>query len=165
MKKIAATFLAFVLLIELAPAVSAKPKGDWSDVKNLAPQEMLAVKTNDGVTSFGVLVAADDSGIRLNLADKEGISSQETSLPRNQIKKVWRAKLRFGERNTAKGTLIGLGAGFGVALISTIILSKTNPGDPPTGAGFFLALGAGIGAGIGHFMKKGHKKGQLVYSV
>ncbi len=62
-------------------------------------------------TSFGLLQFANDAEIRMQTAGKKYLSSQETVFPRDEIRKIWRASLRFEERNTGKGALIGAGIG------------------------------------------------------
>jgi len=161
MSKIVATLLSVVLLTSAAPAALAKPTGDWGAVKNLAGQEV-AVKTKDGVTSFGILRSADDSGISVLLADKHGLAPQETPFRRDEVEKVWRARLRFGERNTRKGAWIGAAAGLGAAFA---VASLGRHEDAPVGVGLFPVYGAGVGAFVGAFSKKGHKKGKLIYRL
>lgn len=161
MNKLTATLLSVVLLTSTASSAMAKPTGDWSAVKNSAGQEV-AIKTTDGVTSFGILRSADDSGIAVLLADKQGLASQETLFRRDEIEKVWRARLRFGERNTRKGAWIGAAAGLGAAFAYA---SLGRHEDAPVGVGLFPAYGAGAGAVIGALSKKGHKKVKLIYGL
>lgn len=159
MNRLVATLLSVVLLTSTASPALAKPKGDWGAVKNLAGQEV-AIKTTDGATSFGILRSADDSAVAILLADKEGLASQETTFRRDEIEKVWRARLRFGERNTRKGAWVGAAAGLGAAFAYA---SLGNHQDAPVGVGLFPVYGAGAGAVMGAFSKKGHKKGKLIY--
>lgn len=164
MKRITANFLALVLLTQFVPAVSAKPKGNWNSVKELT-KTSISIKTKTGGTYYGLVQSVDDDGITLQLAGKEDFTRQEVVFRRDDIEKVWRAKLRFAERNIAKGALIGAGAGLGAALVTALVYAKTNPGDPPVGVGAFPFYGAGIGAIAGMFWKKKHKKQELIYSV
>lgn len=161
MSKLVATLLSVVLLTSTAPAALAKPTGDWSAVKSSAGQEV-AIKTTDGVTSFGILRSADDSVVAVLLADEEGLAAQETLFRCDEIAKVWRARLRFGEKNTRKGAWIGAAAGLGAALA---VASLGNHQDAPVGVGLFPIYGAGAGAVIGAFSRKGHKKGKLLYGL
>ena len=163
MRNIIVSVLSLVLFTSNIAVVSAKPQGDWSAVKNLPAKEGIAIKTKDGVTSFGVFVSSDDSGISILVADKERVVSQETVFQRGEIKKVWRAKLRFDENNMAKGAWIG--AGLGAAFLMAWALSKQRDADACVGCGLFPLYGASIGAVIGVFSKKGHKKGKLIYSI
>ena len=165
MRKIIVSVLILVLFTSNVALVSAQPQADWSAVKSLPAQEMIAIKTKDGMTSFGTVVSSDDSGIRIYLANAEGIESQETPFQRGEIKKVWRAKLRFGENNMWKGAWIGAGAGLGAGFLTAWTLSKRHEADACIGCGLFPLYGAGIGGVIGRFSKKGHKKGKLIYSI
>lgn len=153
-----------ILLIQIAPAVMAKQKGDWNDVKALAHYSA-AVETKTGETYYGLLQSADDSGITLQIADLEGFTPQEINFQRNEVAKVWRARLRFGQHHVGKGALIGAGTGLGVAYIAAARLARTDPGDPPVGVGLFPFYGAAVGAVAGAFWKKKHKKQELVYSI
>jgi len=165
MRNIIVSVLSLVLFTSNIALVSAKPQGDWSAVKNLPANEGIAIKTKDGVTSFGLFVSSDDSGISIFVADKERVASQEKVFQRGEIKKIWRAKLRFDENNMAKGALIGAGAGLGGAFLIAWALSKQRDADACVGCALFPLYGAGIGAVIGVFSKKGHKKGKLIYSI
>lgn len=161
MNKLLATLLSVVLLTSTASPAPAEPAGDWSAVKNSAGQEV-AIKTTDGVTSFGILRSADDSVVAVLLAAKEGLAAQETLFRRDEIEKVWRARLRFGERNTRKGAWIGAAAGLGAAFAYA---SLGRHEDAPIGVGLFPAYGAGVGAFVGALSRKGHKKGKLIYGL
>jgi|GEM_PF-1312169 len=164
MKRITANFLALVLLTQFAPVVVAKPKGNWNAVKTLV-KTSISVRTKIGGTYYGLVQPVDDDGITLQLAGKEDFTPQEVVFRRDDIEKVWSAKLRFAERNIAKGALVGVGAGLGAALITALVYAKTNPGDAPVGVGAFPFYGAGIGAIAGMFWKKKHKKLELIYSI
>lgn len=165
MRKILVSFLSCVLFTSNIATVSAKPKADWSAVKNLPARESIAIKTKDGVTSFGTFVSGDDSGIRIYVADRDRLAPQETAFPRDEIEKVWRAKLRFDEDYMAKGAWIGAGAGLGAAFLTAWVLSKRHDGDACAGCGLFPLYGASIGGLIGMFTPKRHKKGKLIYSI
>jgi small nuclear ribonucleoprotein (snRNP)-like protein len=164
MKKFMATLLTLTLLIQIAPAVSAKPKGSWDAVKALTNRS-IAVKTTKGETYYGLLNSADDAGIAVQVAAKEDFTPQEISLRRNEVQKVWHAKLRFGESNIAKGAWIGTGVGFAATVITLSAVAGSENADRAVGAVWFPFLGAGIGAVAGVFWKKKHKKQELVYSI
>jgi hypothetical protein len=157
------TLLKLVLLTNFVPTVSAKQKGDWNAVKALSNMS-IAVRTTNGETHFGLLQSADDTAITVQIAGSEDFTSQEIVFRRDEIEKVWRAKLRFSEKNIAKGALIGAGAGLGAALITASVLAGRNSDDPPVGLGAFPLYGAGGGAIAGVFWKKKYKKQELVYS-
>ena len=164
MRKFAATLLSLVLLIQIAPAVSAKPKADWNAVKALM-NHSIAVRDKNGQTSFGLLQVADDDGIEVQIAGKEDFTSQQIRLRREEVQKVWRAKLRFGENNIAKGAWIGAGLGFTSTVGTLSIVGRSENADRALVALWFPVLGAGIGAVAGAFWRKKHKKQELIYSL
>ncbi len=147
----------------------AKSPNDWNRVIILVNQEVAVQETN-GQTVFGKPSSVNENEIVLQIADKSGYSGQSQTISRNEIKKLWRAELRFGERNTGKGAAIGAGVG-AVTLATIFIIAQTKEGDSAggktVGAGigaiFGAALGIVPGAVVGFFSKKGHKKKSLVY--
>ena len=158
MRKITSSSLVLLLLFSIT---LAKPQGDWANLKNHVGQP-IAIKTHDGVTSFGILGFVDDSLIKIQLADTEQLSSQETSFTRGEVSRIWHAKFRFGETNTKRGLLIGLGVGFGVGYAAAY---ATREQGPPHGFALFPLGGAGVGALVGSTRSKDHKKLKLIYSV
>ena len=163
MRKTTACCLNLLLLISVTHVTSAKQQGDWSDLKNFIRQP-IAVKTQEGITVFGSLSFVDDSEVAIYLADDERVSAREKRFKRAEVTKVWRAKLRFGETNTGKGALIGLGAGLGAGYVAALVLAHKDAG-PPHGAALFPMIGAGVGALIGRSRLKDHKKQKLIYSI
>lgn len=161
MRKITSSSLVLLLLFSIAQVTSGKPQGDWANLKNFVGQP-IAIKTNDGSTSFGVLGFVDDSVIKVQLADNEQLSAQETSFNRGEVTNIWHAKFRFGETTTKRGALIGLGVGFGVGYAAAY---ATRNQGPPHGFALFPMGGAGVGALVGSSRSKGHKKQRLIYSV
>src|SRR5215510_145058 len=99
MTKLTVTLLIVVLLLH---TVSAKPKGDWNAVKALQ-NHSIAVETRTGETQYGLLQSADDSAILVHIAGEDDFTSQEINFRRDEVAKIWTAKLRFGEKNIAKG--------------------------------------------------------------
>lgn len=164
MKKLTTTLLTFILLTEIASAAPARQKGDWSAVQALV-KTSIGVKTKGGETHFGLLQSADDAGIEIQIAGHDDFTGQEISLRRDEVERVWIARLRFGQKNVGKGALIGAGAGLGAAYLTALVLSERGSSDPPVGVGLFPIYGAGIGAVSGVFWKKKHKKLELIYSV
>ena len=164
MRKLTSLFLIFLLLISSAHVTSAKPQSDWFYLKNFIGQP-IAIQTNDGVTSFGVLISVDDSEILVYLADELRRSLQETPIKRAEVTKVWNAKFRFGEKKTGRGALIGLGAGLGAGYLTAFVLAQRENGGAPHGFALFPIVGAGAGALIGASKFKGHKKQKLIYSI
>jgi hypothetical protein len=164
MKRIVAPLLTVVLLTSVVPAASAKPTGDWNAVRNLAGQGV-AVKTKDGVTSFGILGIADDAGMKVQMAGKEEFAQHETLFRRDEVEKVWRARLRFGGRHTGKGAWIGAGVGAVAGVVRVYSAEDRSDGQLGLAIPAYTIFGAGIGAVIGAFSRKGHKKGKLIYSL
>lgn len=164
MRKFLATLLSSLLLLQMVPLVSAKPKGDWDSVKSLASHSV-AVKTTKGETHYGLLRSADDAGLMVQIAGKEDFTGQEVSFRRDEVAKVWSAKLRFGDRNIAKAAWIGAGLGFATTIITVTAVGRTENADKYLFAAWFPFIGAGVGAIAGAFWKKKHKKQDLVYSV
>lgn len=163
MQKLIALFLMLASFASTGFVTFAKQKGDWGAIKNSVNQE-IAVKTANGKTSFGVLRSVDDNGIKIQFAEKKGLSSQETTIGRDEIKKIWQASLRYGERQIGKGALIGAGIGAGFGFIAGATAKEP---DPLNYAGVLLygIAGAGVGAVAGIFSKKGHQKKYLLYAV
>ena len=159
-----AILLSLLLAIQLAPAALAKSKGDWNAVKAFA-NHSVAVSTTSGETHFGLLQTVDDISLELQIAGSDDFTGQEIAIPRAEVLKVWRATLRFGQKNVGKGALIGAGAGLGIAFITAGVFAAQHSDDPPVGLGAFPIYGAGAGAFAGKFWRKGHKKESLVYSV
>ncbi|MGQ0541144.1 MAG: hypothetical protein ACT4O9_04740 [Blastocatellia bacterium] len=165
MKTITSIALLFTLIFSSIQSVAAKPKGDWNAVKSLEGREV-AVKLRRGMTRFAIIASVEEDGIKLRVADKSGVSNTETSFRKDEIEKVWIARLRFGGRQTGKGALFGLGAG---TVVGTGVYLGTRSRDDNGLSGAAIPLGAfygaGIGAVIGFFSKRSHKKADLVYSV
>ena len=164
MRTIAVWSLIVVLLISTTPATFAKSYSDWPILRTLVDQG-IAIRTKDGETLFGVLSFVDDSEIKILLADDRQLDAQETSFKRENVAKVWRATLRFDERNTGKGALIGAGVGLGAGFATVLVMAKRGSSDPPHGFALFPLIGAGVGALFGASKKKDHKKQKLIYSI
>ncbi len=166
MKKLICILITLGLLVNIAPTVSAKPKGDWAAVKAIVGSQStsIAVKTNSDKTHYGLLDSIDDSGITIQIAGWDDMTSQRITVRREQVTKVWRVQLRF-EGNVKEAALIGAGMGLGAAFIVAGVLASKNEADAPAGAVLFPLIGAGAGAVAGVFWKKKHRKLELVYSI
>ena len=166
MKKVISILIALGLLVSIAPTASAKPKGDWAAVKAIAGGQStsIAVKTTSDKTHYGLLDSIDDSGITIQVAGWDDMTSQRITVKREQVTKVWRAQLRF-EGNVKKAAWIGAGVGVGAAFIVAGVLASKDEADAPAGAALFPLIGAGAGAVAGMFWKKKHRKLELVYSI
>jgi hypothetical protein len=167
MKKLISILISLGLLIQVAPPVAAKPKGDWSNLKALptGSNNSVAVETTRGALYYGLLDSTDDDGITIQLAGAQEMMPQKITLKRGQVAKVWRARLRFDEDNVKKATLIGTGVGIGVSVAVTLVLASKSEPDVNAGAALIPMIGAGAGAFAGMFWKKRHKKQELVYSI
>jgi fructose-specific phosphotransferase system IIC component len=166
MKKLISILMTSILLIQIAPAVSAKQKGDWNNVKAFEHYSV-AVKTKLGETYFGLMQSADDSSITVQIADEDGFTPQEINFQRHEVEKVWSATLRFGEHHVGKAALIGAATGFAAGFTTARIRLAQDGTDRTIGMepGVFLFYGAAAGALVGAFWKKKHKKDELVYSI
>lgn len=161
MKKLISILISLLLLINIAPNVSGKPKGDWDSVKALTKQ--IAVKTKTGKTHYGLVAEVDDNGLTILIAGRDEMTSQKITVKRDDVAQVWRARLRFDEDNVRKASLIGAGAG--VAVVGAVIAANHDAEDAPAGAVFIVMIGAGAGSFLGRFWKKKHKKQELVYGI
>ena len=164
MRRVTACCLILLLLISVARATSARSQSDWTNLKVFISQPV-AIKTKDGETSFGLLVFANESELKLDLANDEGLANQERSFRREEVTKVWRARFRFGETKMGRGALIGAGAGLGAGFVTAAVMASSGSSDPPHGFGLFPLVGAGLGAIIGATKAKGHKKQKLIYQI
>ena len=164
MTRLTATFLTVVLLVQIAPAVSAKSKGDWNEVKAL-DKHSVAVKTKRGETYYGRLQIVDENSIVVQIAGKDDFTGQEIAFHRNEVQKVWRAKLRFDVKNIAKGAWLGAGAGFVATVATLTATSGKENSDRFLWTVWLPVVGAGVGGVAGIFWKKKHKKQELIYSI
>jgi hypothetical protein len=163
-KKFIATLLSLTVLIQITPTVSAKPKGNWNSVIALT-NHSIAVETTKGETHYGLLQSADDGTMMVQIAGADDFTTQAVSLRREEVRKVWRAKLRFGEKNIAKGAWVGAGVGTAATVVTLSAVAGKENADRALGVAWLPLLGAGTGAIVGVFWKKKHKKQELVYSI
>jgi hypothetical protein len=161
MKKLISILIALGLLVNSAPTVSAKQIGDWDNVKGLTKQ--IAVKTKRGATHYGLVDTVDDDTITIQIAGRDEMTFQKITIKREDVARVWHARLRFDEDNVTKATWMGAGAG--LAVVGGVIAASNEAEDAPAGAVYIVMIGAGAGALLGKFWKKKHKKLNLVYSI
>ena len=162
LRKFSSLFLFVSFLSFSAMPGFAKAIGTWNDVKSLIDQE-IAVKNSRGRVTYGILRKADDSMITLQKAGKKSLTNANSSFPKNDVRKVWRASLYVDKRRTAIGAAIGAGAGLGGGLIYVNSDSAAGDGQAGIAAAYLIVIGAGVGALAGYFSKKKHKKTELVY--
>ena len=160
--KLSGVFLIFsVLWSAFLPAFAQS--NNWESVRTLTGVKVM-VQTTSGETIFGRIKSANNLEIGLQIAGAENYELNETNFGKSEIKKVWLAEIRFGERNMGKGALIGVGVGsavgFGLFWANRYKSSTASVAVPVSGI-----TGAGLGALVGFFVKKGHKKGKMIYSV
>ncbi len=166
MLKRSASFLTIISIMFISSNFAfGQSKTDWTTVERSLNQEV-AVKTSGG-TIYGIIKSADANGLVLQMAGKKTLTQEEKTVSRNDIKQIRRALLFVNDRNTAKGALIGAGIGALAMGIPAVVQTEDEfgSGDPLAGAGFFLGAigGAAIGGVAGFFIKKKHKKRDLIY--
>lgn len=152
-----------LMLVALnVPTVSAKPQGSWEAVKTSVNQAV-AVETKTGAAIFGILRVANDNEIKIQIAGKKELNDREMTVQRGEVKKIRQAELRYGESRVGTGALIGAAGGAGIGVI-TVLSDNTNDGQVALAIPVYALYGAGIGALIGLFSKKTHRKGKIIYS-
>lgn len=164
-KKLLSVIAMSSILLVSSSSVFAQTKGNWSAVENLVGQEV-TVKTRSGM-KYGTIKSVDSDSFILQVADSKRMTQDETTINRNDVKKIWRALLFVGERNIGKGALIGAGVGavaFGVPAVASG-RDDDDIGASLAGAAFILGAltGAAVGGVAGFFAKTKHKKRDLIY--
>ena len=109
---------------------------------------------------YGVLREAGNEELKLLVVKKS--YQNEILLKRDEVRRIWVAKLKFG-RNTIKGAGIGALTGAGSALAYVLANRDTSDGQIGIAVPVFAIYGVGIGAVIGFFVRKKHKKGKIIY--
>lgn len=160
LKKLFSISILVSILLISSNIVFAQSKGNWSAVESLVKQEV-AIKTNSGKTSYGIIKSVDSDSLVLQVAGDKNVTQNETTISRSEIEKIWRAVLFVNDRNAGKGALIGTGVGLGLGLIAFSVGEK----GAQSGAIVPLATLAGtaVGGVTGFFTKKKHKKRDLIY--
>ena len=163
MKKLIAILITSTILSQCVPSVLAQSKGDWEAVKATANRPV-AVQTKSGKTLFGLVQWIDDSSLQMEIAAQDDLTGQSINIPRDEVEKVWRASLRFGN-NVTKASLIGVGVGVGVVFTVGLVKRAQHSSDPMPGAVLVPLGGGAAGTVAGWFWKKKHKKKELIYST
>ena len=160
-QKLIATTAIISILFAYSAYSQTKQNNDWAAVEDLAGKEA-AIKSENGKTQYGIIRSVGKDSLVLQIAGKNGMTTNEITHDRTDITKVWTATLFKGSGNAGKGALIGAGAGAGIGAIS---IAASKESDPLNGAAVVLlaVVGAGIGAVFGKFLKKKHKKHGLIY--
>ncbi len=158
--------MSSILLVSSSLAF-AKSQRDWSTVESLVNQEA-AIKTQNGKTTFGIVKSVNADSLVLQAAGNKTLTQTETTINRNEVKKIWRALLYVNEGNAGKGALIGAGIGAAAYGLPSIARGRdeNDIGASLVGATFIIGAigGAAVGAIAGFFVKTKHKKRDLVYS-
>lgn len=168
MKKLVAHFLTILLLlvyVSPAAAQTGSTSGDWNTLGSQLNSEV-AVKAANRKTVFGILTAADAGEIKVRSIDNKGVS--EALFKREEVEKIWLAKLNKSSRKTLLGAAVGAGIGAGIGAIAL----KSSEGSDAYGAGgaygaaipVFAVIGAGVGGVVGFLVRqKNNKKVRLIY--
>jgi hypothetical protein len=119
---------------------------DWESLeRDLVPGTAIRLDLPQGRRLEGKVVTVTKQG--LSLAQK----SSTTNVDRADVVRIYRSVPRSTHRNLWIGVLVGAGVGGGAGAV--MVLSKNsdlNPGAAP----FLAAVGAGVGALIGHATRK-----------
>lgn len=155
------------ILLVSSSLVFAKSQRDWSTVESLVNQEA-AIKTQNGKTTYGIIKSVDANSLVLQAAGNKTLTQTDTTINRNEVKKIWRALLYVNEGNAGKGALIGAGVGAVAIGVPAVAGGRSDDdiGASLAGAAFFLGAiaGAAVGGIAGFLIKKKHKKRDLVFS-
>lgn len=166
MKNYVASFLIFLLLFISVSPVSAQT-GDWNALASQVNSE-IAVKVKNRKTVFGILTEADAASIKVKNSGG-GKSVSEVTFKREEVEKVWLAKLSDGSRKILLGVGIGAAVGAGTGAGLGLIALAADGGSDYAGVVIFsaAAIGAGIGAAVGgatgFFTRSKNKRERLVY--
>ena len=128
--------------------------GSWEQVSALQPGAPLVVTTNSGQRLAGVFDALDSTTLRLIAAPGTPVIVQ-----RSEIARIAAPATSDGLTN---GTLIGAGAGLGVALAILGALGSQDGYVLPsakTGAPLLLA---GVGGLVGMLIDRGHERPERI---
>lgn len=123
------------------------------------------LQTKNKTTHFGILRNADDKELGIQIARKESLDSQVTTIQRNEIATIREAELRFKGNNIGKGAWIGAAVGAGAGILTVYARRKEGDGQIGLAVPVFAIYGAGAGALVGYFVKKSHKKRKTIYSI
>ncbi len=161
--RIFALFLTISILIASVSALAAQTggrTGTWDTLDSYLNNEV-AVKAEDRKTVFGVLTSVNTDAITVRAADKNNVT--EVSLRRENVEKIWLAKLNGSSRNTLKG--VGIGAVVGAGIGAAALLANRDERGGAYGAAvpFYAVVGAVVGGVAGFFVQNKNKKERLIY--
>lgn len=159
------SLLIIFAFFTLSAQTALAQKDDWNSVKGLINQE-IAFEKSSGEIVFGRINSVNDTEFVIQIADKTGLTNNSLTVSKPEVNRIWLATLRFDERNTTKGALIGSAIG---AAIGTVVYLGTKKEDADGLEALYIPIftlpAAGVGALIGYISKKGHKRGKLIYKV
>ncbi len=166
MKNYIAQFLIVSLLFVFVSPVSAQT-GDWNEL-SLQVNSEIAVKAKNRKTVFGILTETDSDSIKVKISGG-GNSVSEISFKREEVEKIWLAKLSDGSKKTLLGVGVGAAVGAGVGTGAGLFLLAATGGSDSSSSVLLAsaAVGAGIGAAIGgasgFFTRSKNKKERLIF--
>lgn len=133
----------------------AQNRGDWSSVRSLGSGSEVRVETKAGKKHDGTISSVTDSGI--SVLSK----GQTVDVALADVKKVH----SVGNGSRGKGVAIGgaIGAGVGAAIGGGLLAATGGSDDTGGVLAPFIAVGAGIGALAGAFLRG--KKRTLIYEA
>jgi len=161
-KRISALFLTISILFTSASTIAAQTKrgvGSWEALNSYLNNEV-AAKAEDRKTVFGVLTSVDANVVTVQTSDQNNVT--EVLFRREEVEKIWLAKLNISSRKTLIGA--GVGAGIGVG-IGAIALKNSDERGGAYGAAvpFYAVCGALVGGVAGFFVRQKNKKERLIF--
>jgi hypothetical protein len=162
-KNFLAHFLTVLFLFPCASLVSAQTNnrlGDWNTLSSHLNNE-IAVKAENRKTVFGILSNAGSGEIKVRTSNKNNVS--EAVFKREEVEKIWLAKLDSSSRKTLLGAGLGAAVGAGIGLIA--LSANRDEGGGAFGAAvpLYAAVGALVGGVAGFFARQKNKKERLIY--
>ncbi len=166
MKNYVTQFLIVLLLFVSVSPISAQT-GDWNAIASQVNSE-IAVKAKNRKTVFGILTETDSDLIKVKTSGGSN-SVSEISFRREEVEKIWLAKLSDGSKKTLLGVGVGAAVGAGVGTGAGLILLAATGGSDSfssilvTSAAVGAGIGAAIGGASGFFTRSKNKKERLIY--
>lgn len=156
--KVYSLLIASTFMLAAWPGAAAQgERGDWQAVMSLVEGTGVVVETKGGRTIKSHLTRASDTALDLAPVDGGGA----LSLSRDEVRKVYLAKIRSKGRAAKIGAWIGAGVGLGLAFVVAAKAGENSDAAP--GVILFPAYGAGAGALVGAAAGGKVRKGRLVY--
>lgn len=151
-----------VVLLLVFVSITQAQTSVWDSLGSNLNNE-IAVKAKNKKTVFGILTNQDSDTIKVRTSDKKNVT--EVSFNREEVEKIWQAKLSESSRNTLLGAGIGAAVGAGIGLVALSTVDRDNGGGAYGAAvPIYAVVGAVIGGTAGFFIRKsGNKKERLIY--